>query len=59
MSVKVPRAIATTPLGALLPLMGDTDVEAVPILENGKLIGIVIRTDLIAAMARGLARESV
>ncbi len=39
--------------------MGDTDVEAVPILENGKLIGIVIRTDLIAAMARGLARESV
>lgn len=59
MSVTVPRAIATTPLGALLPLMGDTDVDAVPILEYGKLIGIVTRTDLIAAMARGIAREEV
>ncbi|THV21000.1 CBS domain-containing protein [Peteryoungia ipomoeae] len=59
MSVTVPRAIATTPLGALLPLMGDTDVDAVPILEYGKLIGIVTRTDLIAAMARGLARAEV
>ncbi|MUO85308.1 CBS domain-containing protein [Agrobacterium vitis] len=59
MSVTVPRAIATTPLGALLPLMGDTDVDAVPILEYGKLIGIVTRTDLIAAMARGIARAEV
>jgi CBS domain-containing membrane protein len=59
MSVTVPRAIATTPLGALLPLMGDTDVDAVPILEYGKLIGIVTRTDLIAAMAREIARADV
>ncbi|MBT9372623.1 HPP family protein [Rhizobium sp. CSW-27] len=59
MSVTVPRAIANTPLGALLPLMGDTDVDAVPILEYGKLIGIVTRTDLIAAMARGIARAEV
>ena len=59
MSVTVPRAIATTPLGALLPLLGDTDVDAVPILEYGKLIGIVTRTDLIAAMARGIARADV
>jgi CBS domain-containing membrane protein len=59
MSVTVPRAIATTPLGALLPLMGDTDVDAVPVLEYGKLVGIVTRTDLVAAMARGLARTDV
>jgi CBS domain-containing membrane protein len=59
MSVTVPRAIATTPLGALLPLLGDTDVDAVPILEYGKLIGIITRTDLIAAMARGIARADV
>ncbi|RKE83288.1 CBS domain-containing membrane protein [Rhizobium sp. AG855] len=59
MSVTVPRAIATTPLGALLPLLGDTDVDAVPILDYGKLIGIVTRTDLIAAMARGIARADV
>ena len=58
MSVTVPRAIATTPLGALLPLMGDTDVDAVPVLEYGKLIGIVTRTDLIAAMARETARAA-
>ncbi|MCJ8240662.1 HPP family protein (plasmid) [Rhizobium sp. SSM4.3] len=56
MSVTVPRAIAATPLGALLPLMGDTDVDAVPILEYGKLIGIVTRTDLIAALARSMVR---
>ncbi|WP_075293222.1 HPP family protein [Pararhizobium arenae] len=59
MSVTVPRAIASTPLGALLPLMGDTDVDAVPILEYGKLIGIVTRTDLIATLARGIARSKI
>jgi CBS domain-containing membrane protein len=58
MSVTVPRAIATTPINALLPMMGDGDVDAVPVLEYGKIIGIVTRTDLIAAMARGIARGS-
>ncbi len=56
MSVAVPRAIATTPMNALLPMMGDGDVDAVPVLEYGKIIGIVTRTDLIAAMARRIAR---
>ncbi|MCO6187895.1 HPP family protein [Rhizobium sp. L1K21] len=56
MSVTVPRAIATTPLHVLLPMMGDGEVDAVPILEYGKIIGIVTRTDLIAAMARGITR---
>jgi CBS domain-containing membrane protein len=58
MSVTVPRAIATTPINALLPMMGDGDVDAVPVLEYGKIIGIVTRTDLIAAMARRIARGS-
>jgi CBS domain-containing membrane protein len=58
MRVAVPRALATTPLGVLLPMMGDSDVDAVPILEYGKLIGIVTRTDLIAALARKLARSN-
>jgi CBS domain-containing membrane protein len=57
MRVAVPRALATTPLGALLPMMGDSDVDAVPILDYGKLIGIVTRSDLIAALARNLARS--
>ena len=56
MSVAVPRAIATTPMNALLPMMGEGDVDAVPVLEYGKIIGIVTRTDLIAAMARRIAR---
>lgn len=58
MSVAVPRAIATTPMNALLPMMGEGDVDAVPVLEYGKIIGIVTRTDLIAAMARRIARGS-
>ncbi|MCQ2003227.1 HPP family protein [Rhizobium sp. NRK18] len=57
MRVAVPRALATTPLGALLPMMGDSDVDAVPILDYGRLIGIVTRSDLIAALARNLARS--
>lgn len=57
MSVTVPRAVATTPLSVLLTMMGDRDVDAVPVLEYGKLIGIVTRTDLIAAMARSIARR--
>jgi CBS domain-containing membrane protein len=57
MRVAVPRPLAITPLGALLPMMGDSDVDAVPILDYGKLIGIVTRSDLMAALARNLARS--
>lgn len=56
MSVTVPRAVATTPLSVLITMMGDRDVDAVPVLEYGRLIGIVTRTDLIAAMARSIVR---
>lgn len=56
MSVTVPRAVATTPLSVLMTMMGDRDVDAVPVLEYGRLTGIVTRTDLIAAMARSIAR---
>ncbi|HDZ51182.1 MAG TPA: CBS domain-containing protein [Sulfitobacter litoralis] len=52
MSVGGPRAIADTPLSALLPQMADGAVDAVPVLERGQLIGIVTRTDLISALAR-------
>ena len=30
----------------------DGDVDAVPVLERGRIIGIVTRTDLIGALAR-------
>ncbi|MGV0819030.1 HPP family protein [Martelella sp. AMO21009] len=58
MQVRGPRAAATTPLSALLPMMADGEVDAVPVLENDRIIGIVTRTDLIAALARSAARET-
>lgn len=47
-----PCATESTPLAALLPLMADGDVDAVPILEADRIVGIVTRTDLISALAR-------
>lgn len=47
-----PRATASTPVAALLPLMADGEVDAVPVLEGDRIIGIVTRTDLISALAR-------
>ncbi|WP_341863888.1 HPP family protein [Gymnodinialimonas sp. 57CJ19] len=47
-----PRADAETPLAALLPLMAESSVDAVPVLADEQVIGIVTRTDLISALAR-------
>jgi len=52
MEVAVPRATVDTPVGVLLAMMADGDVDAVPVLEYGRISGIVTRTDMIAAMAR-------
>lgn len=57
MGVAGPRATMNTPIGALLPMMADGDVDAVPVLDQGRIVGIVTRTDLIAAMARKLVRD--
>lgn len=59
MSVAGPRATTNTPLGLLLPMMADGDTDAVPVLEYGKIVGIVTRTDLVAALARRTAREGL
>ncbi|MGK7755880.1 HPP family protein [Roseovarius sp. C03] len=58
MSVAGPRAMADTPIGALLPMMADGDTDAVPVLEKDKIIGIVTRTDLVAALARNVVRTN-
>lgn len=58
MSVTGPRAAPLTPIGALLPLLAEGEVDAVPILQDGRITGIVTRTDLIAAMARTTARAA-
>lgn len=56
MNVAGPRAMTTTPIGALLHMMADGRTDAVPVLEYGAIIGIVTRTDLIAALARNAVR---
>jgi CBS domain-containing membrane protein len=56
MSVGEPRVTTSTPVEALLPMLADGDVDAVPVLERGKIVGIVTRTDLVAALARRMAR---
>lgn len=58
MSVRGPCATPQTPIGALLPMMAEGEVDAVPVLEDGRITGIVTRTDLIAAMARTMARAA-
>lgn len=52
MSTTTPCATPTTPVGALLPLLSDGECDAVPVLDDTRIIGIVTRTDLIAALAR-------
>lgn len=52
MSVASPRATTGTPIATLLPLLADGEVDAVPVLERGRLVGIVTQTDLIATLAR-------
>ena len=52
MATAMPRALPTTPVAALLPMMSEGDCDAVPVLDRGRIVGIVTRTDLIAALAR-------
>ncbi|SMC40272.1 HPP family protein [Primorskyibacter flagellatus] len=52
MAADGPCARPSTSLAALLPLMADGEVDAVPVLEADRIIGIVTRTDLISALAR-------
>ncbi|MEY8827955.1 HPP family protein [Sedimentitalea sp. XS_ASV28] len=58
MKASGPRATPRIPIGALLAMMADGDVDAVPVLEHGRVTGIVTRTDLIAAMARQAVRNT-
>ncbi|GHC46932.1 HPP family protein [Neogemmobacter tilapiae] len=52
MAVANPRATPTTPVAALLPQLADGHCDAVPVLSKGRIVGIVTRTDMIAALAR-------
>ncbi|WP_319826131.1 HPP family protein [Thalassovita sp.] len=56
MNVAGPRVTAHSPISTVLPMLADGAVEAVPVLERGRIIGIVTRTDLVAALARETVR---
>lgn len=57
MEVAVPRAAPDAPLSTLLPMLADGDVDAVPVLDGTEIVGIVTRTDMIAALARASIRK--
>lgn len=46
-----PSAAPDTPIAALLPQLA-SGMDAVPILDAGRIVGVVTQTDLIAALAR-------
>lgn len=56
MQVHVPQAMASDSIGSLLPLMADGEVDAVPVLDGKRIVGIATRTDLIAGLTRMSAR---
>lgn len=58
MATATPTATPGTRVAALLPLMADGDCDAVPILEGRRIVGIVTRTDMIAALARQSLRAA-
>lgn len=46
---------ADSPAGALIPLLSDGGLQAVPVVEGDRLIGVVTRSDLISALSRDAA----
>lgn len=58
MAVATPRVTVNTPIGVLLHIVADGETDAVPVLEYGRIVGIVTRTDLVAALARSAVRPA-
>ena len=57
MAVNGPHATPEMPVAALLPMMAEGSIDAVPVLDGRRIVGIVTRTDLIAALARQSLRQ--
>ncbi|WP_312527546.1 HPP family protein [Paracoccus sp. (in: a-proteobacteria)] len=52
-----PRLTVNDPAIALMPLLAEGLREAVPILDGGRIVGIVTRTDLLAHLEKELVRR--
>ncbi len=46
-----------TPIAAVLPQLATSGMDAVPVLEGSRIVGVVTQTDLIAALARQSLRD--
>ena len=51
MDADLPRLTADAPIAAVLPLLAEGRTDAVPVVDGARIVGIVTRTDLIAALA--------
>ncbi|MFO1175964.1 MAG: HPP family protein [Paracoccaceae bacterium] len=58
MSTDFITANPETPIATVLALMSDGRQQAVPVLEDLDLVGVVTRTDMIGALARALTERS-
>lgn len=52
MAPMVGTVSTVTPLGVLIDLLAEGHQQAVPVLEEGRLVGLVTRADLIATLAK-------
>lgn len=51
------EATPETPVAALLPQLATDGMDAIPILDGERIVGVVTQTDLIAALARHSLRQ--
>lgn len=58
MDTASPRAAPSTPVAAFFHLMAERETDAVPVIEDERIVGVVTRTDLIAALARSILAQS-
>jgi len=42
-----------TPVGEIAMLLSERNIKRVPVMRNGKLVGIVCRADIVQAVAQG------
>jgi CBS domain-containing protein len=59
MTAAVISVTAQTPLAEIVALMESRRIKRLPVIENGRLIGIISRADLLRALAEMLPKSSV